>query len=126
LDAVADLAPVILHEQANSGRTIIEKFEDHASEAAFAVVLLTGDDDGRIRGSGEQRRELDRTLYSSLGSSSLRSEGPGRCAVGRGRRVALRHERSSIHTARRGSSLEAGSGQGASSCRPVTNLNCAI
>ena len=37
------LEPVILHEQPNSGRTIIEKFEDHA-DVGFAVVLLTADD----------------------------------------------------------------------------------
>lgn len=38
-----DLQPIILHEQPNSGRTIIEKFEDY-SDVAFAVVLLTPDD----------------------------------------------------------------------------------
>jgi predicted nucleotide-binding protein len=37
------LEPIILHEQPNSGRTIIEKFEDHAN-VGFAVVLLTPDD----------------------------------------------------------------------------------
>jgi predicted nucleotide-binding protein len=37
------LDPIILHEQPNEGRTIIEKFETHA-EAGFAVVLLSGDD----------------------------------------------------------------------------------
>ena len=42
------LKPVILHEQANKGRTIIEKFEDHA-DVAFAVVLLTPDDAGGLR-----------------------------------------------------------------------------
>jgi len=36
----------ILHEQKNKGRTTTEKFEDHAAEAAFAVVLLTPDDQG--------------------------------------------------------------------------------
>ncbi len=41
-----DLTPIILHEQANKGRTIIEKFEAH-SDVAFAVVLLTPDDVGR-------------------------------------------------------------------------------
>ena len=40
------LEPIILHEQANKGRTIIEKFEAH-SNVAFAVVLLTPDDMGR-------------------------------------------------------------------------------
>ena len=42
------LEPVILHEQANKGRTIIEKFEDHA-DVAFAVVLLTPDDMGGLK-----------------------------------------------------------------------------
>lgn len=39
------LTPVILHEQPNSGRTIIEKFEVF-SDVGFAVVLLTPDDIG--------------------------------------------------------------------------------
>ena len=49
------LEPVILHEQANRGRTIIEKFEDHA-DVAFAVVLLTPDDEGRL---GDGKSELN-------------------------------------------------------------------
>jgi predicted nucleotide-binding protein len=36
---------VILHEQPNSGRTLIEKFEKHAN-VEFAIVLLTPDDMG--------------------------------------------------------------------------------
>ena len=36
-------APIILHEQPNKGRTIIEKFTDH-SDAAFAIILLSADD----------------------------------------------------------------------------------
>ena len=42
-----ELTPVILAEQSNQGRTIIEKFERHA-QAAFAVVLLTPDDVGAL------------------------------------------------------------------------------
>jgi predicted nucleotide-binding protein len=41
------LEPIILHEQANEGRTIIEKVE-HYSEVVFAVVLLTPDDVGGL------------------------------------------------------------------------------
>ena len=37
------LQPVILHERANQGRTIIEKFEEHA-QVGYAVILLTPDD----------------------------------------------------------------------------------
>ena len=43
------LTPVILHEQPNQGRTIIEKFEEHA-QVGFAVVLLTPDDVGSLKG----------------------------------------------------------------------------
>jgi predicted nucleotide-binding protein len=42
----AGLNAVILHEQPNAGRTIIEKFEAHGGSAGFAVVLLTPDDVG--------------------------------------------------------------------------------
>ena len=41
------LRPIILHEQPNKGRTIIEKFEDHA-DVGFAVVLMTPDDVGAL------------------------------------------------------------------------------
>ena len=44
------LAVTILHEQPDKGRTIIEKFTDHAS-VGYAVVLLTGDDVGAPRNS---------------------------------------------------------------------------
>ena len=37
---------IILHEQANSGKTVIEKFEDYADKIQYAIVLLTPDDLG--------------------------------------------------------------------------------
>ena len=40
-----DLEAIILHEQPNEGRTIIEKFEKYA-DVSFAVVILTPDDLG--------------------------------------------------------------------------------
>jgi predicted nucleotide-binding protein len=40
--------PIILHEQPNAGRTIIEKFEYHSS-VEYAVVLLTPDDIGGLK-----------------------------------------------------------------------------
>lgn len=45
-----ELKPIILHEQPNKGRTIIEKFTDY-SDVGFAVVLLTPDDIGSIVGT---------------------------------------------------------------------------
>lgn len=43
------LEPIILHEQASSGRTLIEKFETYSGDIAFAVVLLTPDDVGGLK-----------------------------------------------------------------------------
>ena len=39
----------ILHEQTNRGKTIPEKFEEHASKAGFAIILLTPDDVGKSK-----------------------------------------------------------------------------
>ena len=44
------LTPVILEEQSSAGLTIIEKFERHAGDAEYAVVLLTPDDVGAAAG----------------------------------------------------------------------------
>lgn len=48
-----ELTPVILHEQPNQGKTIIEKFERHA-DVDFAVVLFTPDDVGYPINKAEQ------------------------------------------------------------------------
>lgn len=44
------LEPIILHEQPNKGRTVIEKFTDY-SNVFYAVVLLTADDIGGVAGT---------------------------------------------------------------------------
>lgn len=41
------IVPIILHEQVNAGRTVIEKLE-HNADVDFAVVLLTPDDVGTV------------------------------------------------------------------------------
>ena len=43
--AKLDLIPVVLHEQASQGRTVVEKLEHHG-DVAYAIVLLTPDDVG--------------------------------------------------------------------------------
>ena len=40
------LNPIILHEQSNGGKTIIEKIEKNAESCNFAIVLLSDDDLG--------------------------------------------------------------------------------
>lgn len=49
-----ELNVIILHEQVNKGMTIIEKFEEYASKAGFAVALLTPDDIGYPLASEDQ------------------------------------------------------------------------
>ncbi len=39
---------VILHEQSNEGKTILEKFESH-TDVAFALILITPDDIGSAK-----------------------------------------------------------------------------
>jgi predicted nucleotide-binding protein len=46
---------VILHEQANQGRTVIEKVEAYG-DVGFAVVLLTPDDEGCVKGGTPEPR----------------------------------------------------------------------
>jgi predicted nucleotide-binding protein len=43
-----DLHPIILHEQANRGNTIIEKFEQY-SNIGYAIAILTPDDIGGLK-----------------------------------------------------------------------------
>jgi predicted nucleotide-binding protein len=47
------LEAIILHEQASGGRTIFNKL-DHYGDVQFAVVLLTGDDEGRKRSTKDE------------------------------------------------------------------------
>jgi len=47
---------IVLREQANQGRTIVEKFEDFA-DVGFAVVLLTSDDLGGAASTTHDRQQ---------------------------------------------------------------------
>lgn len=61
-----DLEAIILHEQANEGRTIIEKVEAYGSEAGFAIILLTPDDVGAKQG-GSLRARPRQNVVMELG-----------------------------------------------------------
>jgi predicted nucleotide-binding protein len=50
-----DLEPIILHEQADQGKTIIEKFEAHAADVQCAVVILTADDIASSKADSEKK-----------------------------------------------------------------------
>ena len=67
LEMATDRQVVILHEQANQGRTLIEKFEHHAGDASFAIVILTADDEGRARGDSELRHRGRQNVIFEMG-----------------------------------------------------------
>jgi predicted nucleotide-binding protein len=52
------LEPVVLHLKPDMGSTVIEKIEREGQDAAFAVVLLTPDDEGRLRSTGKPEEPL--------------------------------------------------------------------
>jgi predicted nucleotide-binding protein len=56
-----DFQAIILHEQANQGRTVIEKVEAHG-DVGFAVVLLTPDDEGCTKGKPSEPRARQNVL----------------------------------------------------------------
>ena len=60
-----DFEPIILHEQASLGRTVIEKVEAHR-DVGFAVVLLTPDDEGCEKG-GTPRPRARQNVVLELG-----------------------------------------------------------
>jgi predicted nucleotide-binding protein len=62
------LKPIILHEQANKGRTIIEKIVAY-SDVSFAVILLTADDRGGLLATPyeEQQKRARQNVILELG-----------------------------------------------------------
>lgn len=57
-----ELQPVVLQEQPNRSRTIIEKFEEYA-QVDFAIALFTPDDMGGLEGDGLQHRARQNVIF---------------------------------------------------------------
>jgi len=76
------LTVIVLREQPDKGRTIIEKFEDSASEVGFAVVLLTPDDIAHAARVSEQAARARQNVIFELGYFAGK--------LGRGRTCLLR------------------------------------
>ena len=75
---------MILHEQSNQGRTIIEKFERHA-DVGFAVVLLTPDDVGGLQtDTGALEPRARQNVIFELGYFLGRLGRGGVCAITKG------------------------------------------
>lgn len=60
------LNPIILHEQPNAGRTIIEKFEAN-SNVGFAIILLTDDDEGKLKTEIDLKSRARQNVVLELG-----------------------------------------------------------
>jgi predicted nucleotide-binding protein len=60
------LKPIVLFEQPDKGRTVIEKFEQHAN-VGYAVVLLTPDDEGGLRGKEQVTPRARQNVIFELG-----------------------------------------------------------
>jgi predicted nucleotide-binding protein len=58
---------IILHERPNKGRSIIAKFQEEAEDTAFAVVLMTPDDEGGLAGTGVQAPRARQNVVFELG-----------------------------------------------------------
>jgi len=74
--------PVILHEQANRSRTIIEKIEAN-HDVSFAVILLTPDDEGCVKGGTPEPRARQNVLLE-LGYFMAHLGRENVCALKRG------------------------------------------
>jgi len=55
---------IILRDEANLGQTLIEKFEKHAAEVSYAVIILTPDDHGALAGeTGTRPRGRQNVIF---------------------------------------------------------------
>ena len=59
--------PIVLREQPNSGKTLIEKFEDFTRRVDFVFVLLTPEDKVVSSGSNEEKRRSRQNVVFELG-----------------------------------------------------------
>ena len=62
-----DFEPIILHEQPNGGKTLIEKFETNAYDVSFAVVIVTPDDVGRAKSETDLKPRARQNVILELG-----------------------------------------------------------
>ena len=58
---------IILHEQPDAGRTIIEKLEENISNSCFGIVIYTGCDEGRCSGETELRKRARQNVVFEHG-----------------------------------------------------------
>ncbi|MCK9170001.1 MAG: nucleotide-binding protein [Treponema sp.] len=87
------LTPVILSEQPNEGKTIIEKLEAH-TDAGFGIVIYAPDDEGRLilqdGADSESQRDSENQLRNRARQNVVFEHGLLIGKLGRNRVVALK------------------------------------
>lgn len=63
----ANLVAVLLREQPNAGRTMLEKLLDHAEAVRYGVVILTGDDRGGPKEDPNQQPRARQNVIFEFG-----------------------------------------------------------
>ncbi|WP_051756733.1 TIR domain-containing protein [Kitasatospora purpeofusca] len=58
---------IVLDEEVGRGADILGKLLDHAQKASFAVVILTGDDEGGLAGASEVKPRARQNVILELG-----------------------------------------------------------
>lgn len=61
-----NITPVILNEQANQGKTIIEKFENY-SDVTCAICLFTSDDQGKANSENKYKKRARQNVVFEAG-----------------------------------------------------------
>ena len=61
------LEVIVLDEQTKKGQTIIDKFEEQADEAGFAIVLLPPDDVGSSKAIGKREPRAHQNVIFEFG-----------------------------------------------------------
>ena len=59
--------PTVLDRKPSKGQTVIDKFDEQADEADFAIVLLTPDDVGSSKATGKRRPRARQDVIFELG-----------------------------------------------------------
>jgi len=58
-----EIEVVVLHERPNKGRTLITKFKEESDDVAFAIILMTADDEGSLLGGTPKARARQNVVF---------------------------------------------------------------
>lgn len=61
------IEPIILHEQVNAGKTIIEKIEYYGNDVGAALILFTPDDEGKAKSDSELKNRARQNVVLETG-----------------------------------------------------------